>query len=397
MKQTVTAASRRTHGFWFLPVIHIGFFLIGIINTLLGPILPLLTEHWQLDDTEAGSLFFIQSVGAMVGSALSGAIIRRFGFQTTLISGFFLMAVSTIGLGLTPWIYGVMCIAGIGFSLGVTIPTINVLVAEINPTRRAAALNILNLAWGIGAVFGPLLVPVLSRRTSLSLALTFIAIPIAIMTAVVRSDSPVETEQSGPGQTSAGLWLTPYFLLTAAFVFINVGTESAMGGWIASYLQRLEHSSQFARIAATSFFWGGILLGRAFAPLILKRMREVTMVLVGIIVVVAALFVVLVSSWPTLILFGVGLAGLGLAPAFPTIIALFTERCGVLAARVTGTLFIFAGLGSAAFPWLVGIVSNSYRNLQVGLIVPLIGALLMLMLHTALIRMHSPGRARGSK
>jgi MFS transporter, FHS family, glucose/mannose:H+ symporter len=384
MKQSL--ASRTGHSAWLVPVIHTSFLLIGIINTLLGPILPILSVRWQLDDTEAGSLFFVQSVGAIVGSALTGPIIRRFGFQTILISGFCLMSVSTVLLGFSPWRLGMICIAGIGLSLGLTIPTINVLISDINSTRRAAALNILNLAWGVGAVFGPLVIPILSRRLSLSLALIFVAIPIAIIAPLVPN-SPAETKQSDLGGTAVEAWLTPYFLLTAAFVFINVGTESAMGGWIASYVERLSPSSELAWGAATSLFWGGILVGRALAPFVLKQMREVTMVLAGILIVVVGLLVVLLNSRPGLILLGVAMAGLGLAPVFPTTIALFTARLGKAAARLTGTLFIFAALGSAVFPWVVGLVSTRYQDLQVGLIVPLVGALLMMVVQVAIMTM----------
>jgi MFS transporter, FHS family, glucose/mannose:H+ symporter len=366
-------------------VIHVGFFLIGIVNTLLGPILPLLSLRWRLDDTQAGSLFFIQSIGAIAGSALTGTLIRRFGFQAVLLSGFGVMSVSTLGLGFSSWLAGVICIAGIGLSLGLSIPTINVLISAINSTRRAAALNILNLAWGLGAVVGPLLIPLLSQRTSLSLVLTFAAAPIALVAMLVRTDSQAETGPADVPATSRNVWLTPYFLLTAAFVFINIGTESAMGGWIASYVKRLDQSSQLAWGVATSLFWGGILIGRALAPIILRQISEVTMVLFGILIVVAGLLVVLFSSRSGVILLGVGLTGFGLAPVFPTTIALFTGKFKEVAASLTGTLFIFAGLGSAVFPWVVGLVSTRYQDLHFGLIVPFVGAVLMLALHITMM------------
>lgn len=48
-----------------VPLLHIGFVLIGIVNTLLGPILPMLSARWRLDDAGAGALFFVQSAGAI--------------------------------------------------------------------------------------------------------------------------------------------------------------------------------------------------------------------------------------------------------------------------------------------------------------------------------------------
>ena len=61
------------------PLLNAGFLLVGIVGTLLGPMLPLLASRWRLDDAEAGSLFIAQFAGAMIGSALSSLMIERWG------------------------------------------------------------------------------------------------------------------------------------------------------------------------------------------------------------------------------------------------------------------------------------------------------------------------------
>ncbi|CAN5651951.1 MFS transporter [soil metagenome] len=369
-----------------VPLLHVGFVLIGVVNTLLGPILPLLSTRWQLDDAGAGALFFVQSAGAIVGSALSGLLIKRFGFLPLLVSGFGLMAASTACLGFKPWWVGVLSISGTGLSLGLTIPTINLLISELNIGRRAAALNLLNLAWGVGAVIGPVLVPSLSRSVGLTFALLCVAAPLIVIGVLVGHSTVLDVK--GGEATSSGairLWITPYALLTAALVFVNIGTESAIGGWIASYVQRLGPSSQLSWTVAPSLFWAGLLSGRAAAPFVLRRVREALMVLLGMLVALCGLVVILLGTTIGPVLIGVGLTGLGLAPVFPTTLALFTERFGQDASRLTGTLFILAGLGAAVFPWLVGLASSHYGALRAGLVVPLVGASVMIVLHAAIM------------
>lgn len=372
-----------------VPLLHIGFVLIGIVNTLLGPILPLLSTRWRLDDAGAGALFFAQSAGAIVGSALSGPLIKRFGFLPLLMAGFGVMSVSTACLGFAPRVVGVLSISGTGLSLGLTIPTINLLISELNIGRRAAALNLLNLAWGVGAVSGPVLVPTLSRSVGFAVALLFVATPLIVVGILIGRSSVLLPDAMGTGETTRSLtmrlWLTRYALLTAALVFVNIGTESSTGGWIASYVQRIGPSSQFSWAVAPSLFWAGLLTGRAVAPFILRRVRETLMVLVGMFVAVSGLLVILLSTKIGPVLFGVSLAGLGLAPVFPTTIALFTERFGHDASRLTGTLFILAGLGAAVFPWLVGLASSHYGALRAGLVVPLISGSMMIVLHATIM------------
>ncbi len=277
-----------------------------------------------------------------VGSALSGLLIKRFGFLPLLVAGFGLMAASTACLGFEPWVVGVLSISGTGMSLGLTIPTINLLVSELNIGRRAAALNLLNLAWGVGAVSGPVLVPTLARAVGLAVALLCVAAPFVVIAILVGRRPvilPVAVEAAeGTSSGTMRLWMTPYALLTAALVFVNIGTESATGGWIASYARRLGPSSQLSWTVAPSLFWAGLLAGRAAAPFLLRRVREVRLVLVGMFVAVSGLVVILLGTTIAPVLIGVGLTGLGLAPVFPTTIALFTGRFGRDASRLTGSL-----------------------------------------------------------
>lgn len=277
-----------------------------------------------------------------MGSALSGLLIKRFGFLPLLVAGFGLMAASTACLGFEPWVVGVLSISGTGMSLGLTIPTINLLVSELNIGRRAAALNLLNLAWGVGAVSGPVLVPTLARAVGLAVALLCVAAPFVVIAILVGRRPvilPVAVEAAeGTSSGTMRLWMTPYALLTAALVFVNIGTESATGGWIASYARRLGPSSQLSWTVAPSLFWAGLLAGRAAAPFLLRRVREVRLVLVGMFVAVSGLVVILLGTTIAPVLIGVGLTGLGLAPVFPTTIALFTGRFGRDASRLTGSL-----------------------------------------------------------
>ena len=383
-----------------VPLLHLGFLLIGVVNTLLGPILPLLSARWQLDDAGAGALFFLQSAGAIAGSALSGPLIKRLGFSPVLAIGFGLMSIGTAGLGFGAWTVGAISISVVGLSLGLTIPTINLLISELNVGRRAAALNLLNLAWGMGAVSGPALIPMLTRGGGLSFALLCLAasvITIAVLIArspFAKSVMVVTSDQARAHQSTAQLWMSWYPLLTAALVFVNIGTESAIGGWIASYVQRLEPTSALSW-AAPSFFWGGLLTGRAVAPIILRHVRETKLMLFGISVAICGLMIIVIGTQTGPILVGVSLAGLGLSPIFPTTIALFTERYGHDARRLTGILFILAGMGAAVLPWLVGFTSSVYGELRAGLVVPLVGAFVMLFLHTAIMASFA-GRARAS-
>jgi MFS transporter, FHS family, glucose/mannose:H+ symporter len=84
------------------PLLHCGFLLVGIVHTLLGPILPMLAARWRLDDAEAGSLFIAQFTGAMFGVALSGAMIERLGSLRLMAFSYAAMARPSLVWASTP-------------------------------------------------------------------------------------------------------------------------------------------------------------------------------------------------------------------------------------------------------------------------------------------------------
>jgi fucose permease len=77
------------------------------------------------------------------------------------------------------------------------------------------------------------------------------------------------------------------------------------------------------------------------------------------------------------------IAGLGFAPVYPIIISMLARCYGDRAQRIAGVMFALAGMGGAVLPWVVGGIADRYGSLRLGLVVPLAGSVLMLMLQSA--------------
>src|SRR5215472_14290528 len=154
---------------------NLAFVPTGIVTVLLGPILPALIARWSLNDTQGGDLFFTQFLASTGGVALSGVLTPRLGYRTVIVLGLIFMVAGVGALPLGSWWLGIVAVAILGFGQGVTIPTANLLVAEVNPTRRAAALNVLNFSWSAGAVACPFLLAPFQKSQQTSLFLFSLA------------------------------------------------------------------------------------------------------------------------------------------------------------------------------------------------------------------------------
>jgi fucose permease len=362
----------------------VAFVLTGTVTTLLGPLLPVLAARWSLDDARAGYFFTAQFAGSMLGVALSGTLVTRFGFARAVAAGLAAMAAGVGALGIAAWPAALLSVACYGVGLGITIPATNLLVAEAVPTRRAEALNILNLAWGIGAVASPPVFAWFAARGRVdaflfTLAASLVLIMLAQLgfTQARQAAGPAPDAATGPAPVVR--WGSPAFLVYGALFFVYVGTENALAGWVAAFAQRLDTAA--IATSTPAFFWAGLLFGRAAAPLALDRLTETALVLWGLIL--AATGVVLVLSAASLagVIAGTAISGFGLSIVFPTTIAQLSRRFGDSSARAAAGAFACAGLGGATVPWLVGAWSTAAGSLRAGLVVPLIGCLVMIALH----------------
>jgi len=360
-------------------VIHTGFVLTGATNTLLGPLLPVLVGWWGLADADAGFLFTLQFAGSIVGAALASPGIERFGLRSTLVSGIVIMATGVGALGAGTPSIGYPAVSWFGLGLGLTIPATNLLVAETASGNRAAALSLLNFSWGVGAVAGPPVIALSLRIRDAHLFLFALAAALLVSAAMLtsirapRSDRAADVARQ-PLATSE-LWRR-----VLQFLFLYVGTETSVSGWMAVYAQRADLLSSGLAIALPSVFWGALLSGRALGPWVLKHRAEATVLRVGLAVATAGILGLLAAGSPASLIAAVFVVGLGFSMVFPVSFAIFTREMGAAAAAATGPVFVFAALGGAILPWLVGVVSARTGNLAAGLVIPLAGCAVMLMM-----------------
>ena len=369
------------------PLLHSGFVLTGVVNTMLGPLLPVLSTRWKLNDTQAGVLFTSQFAGSMLGVAASSLVTPRRGSRVSLVMGLGMMALGTGGLELGTWRLGIILSFVFGIGLGLAIPTTNLLVSELNPSRRAAALNLVNLSWGMGAVGCPFVVASLQRVNRGSLLLygtaALLVVLAATLTRVCFGDSDqMETHAVSASSPGKSIWRSRYVPILGAIFFLYVGSETAVGGWTASYARRITSDTGTAWAIMPSFFWAALLVGRAAAPFVLRHVSELLLARLGL--GLGALGIIALHSatnTPALAI-SVGFAGLGFSTVYPIAIAMLSHQFGAMASRLAGLMFTLSGLGGATLPWLVGYTSTWYGSLKFGLLVPLGGCLAMLVMYS---------------
>jgi fucose permease len=352
------------------------FVVLGVVTTLLGPTLPLLSVRWSISTAQVGSLFFWQFIASTIGTLLSGAVLSKRSFRLQVLLGVVFCLVGVAALIRADWTLGRYWVACYGFGLGIALPAVNLAVAEANPTRRGASVSVLNFAWGIGAVSGPVLLR-LTHSLDLFLILLSAMVALGLISSAV---CPMPSRRVGAAVPLPAAGEQKHFgtivAMLAFSMFLFCGIENAISGW-ASSLALPSFSNAYTATSATVAFWALFLAGRALAPAALRIVPEAKLLLASIVLAGAGVLSLFFAGHALTILLACALAGLGVGPGFPLLISQVSEFIG--AGRPAATIcFAFAGVGASTLPALVGIISARVGHPRAGLLLLLAGLLILL-------------------
>ena len=344
------------------PSLFAAMVLAGIATTMLGPLLPRLESRWQIGDAAAGLLFAALFLASVVTGALVGPLALRFGHVSLVRCGLVLSSLGTAMLAMSPWPEAIGAVAMIGCGLGLSVPAANLGVTG------ARTVMLVNFAWSIGAVGGPLLLASFPDAFLWSLSVAMAFASAGSFRALARV-----AKTSGNGKAV----MSRTTVLTAIFVFLYVGVESSLDGWLSSYASR-NSGTRDLWAALPSVFWAGILIGRFLATLALLRLVPASLLGACLVIAFGGTCLLLGASRPWAILVATAVTGLGLAPIFPLAVSRYSESAK--AEKSAGLVFAAGGLGGASIPALVGFVSEGSGGLRFAMAIPPVFLVMMLFL-----------------
>ena len=386
--QPVAENSSRALIFYLLCV---GFVLNGIIITFIGAILPVFRAKWGLDDSHAGLFSTTQFAFSLAGVLVSSPLIARKGFKPAITLGLAMQGIGFALLNAPTFVLALAASAIYGLGYGFVTPGTNLWVGESYGDRRASALNISNLAWGLGALASaPLAKWAMQSATVTQLLYVTGAVSTLLAIVLLRmrfGEAPKQATEQEAAEPSGAAGHGIVALLGVLF-FVYVGTEVSTSYWSVTHTQRAATWASNNFTFAQMFFFGGLLGGRGASAAILLRLKEGTVAVGGLLLAAAGEIFFLSGHSPTSLFAGALLAGLGLSSLYPIYIAWLSKWFGTRARKVGGILFALAAAGASTMPALVGVVSSYAGSLRIGLFVPVAGCAVMLTV-VALLRPNS--------
>lgn len=351
-----------------LVIIYVSFISLGLPDTILGSVWPVMRESLNAPLELAGYLSMTVTVGTVISSACCDAVVSRFGTGKVTAVSVAMTAAALLGFSLSPNAACLfLCAVPLGLGAGCVDAALNNYVALHFEARH---MSWLHCFWGIGASAGPMLVSLALRSggtwrsgygiiSVLQFGLCLVL--FATLRLWKRGGEAAAEEEETVAVPKGELLRTrgvPAVLLSLIFYS---ATEATAGLWGASFLhERFGVSAADAAVTSTVIF-ASITVGRLLSGFAAKRFSDEALIRTGEAACLTGAAVVLLSRAPWMALVGVGLLGLGLAPIYPSMLHQTPRRFGAARSQsVMGLEMAFAYLGSTCFPPLFGILAGRF-------------------------------------
>jgi fucose permease len=318
----------------------LAIFVYGMIAAMLGTILPDLSERFHLTPTQNGTIAFAQALGLMIASLAVGPLLDTQGDKIGLILGLLCIAGSLFALPKSRS-YGaiVFLLFLLGVGGGIVVTGANALSSAASPEHRATALNLVNLFFGLGGLATPFISANLFKRNWVMLCYTVATLTVGTLVFQVVTPMPAPAGSAAFLLADVGPILgRPLLLLSGLFLFLYVGCEVGVWNWLPRHLIAQGIPESKALNILSLGFALGLLIGRVAVSPILIHVPAATVTLTSSIAMAVTTFLMLRTNKPAAAAVLVFLAGLAMAPVFPTTLAIV----GTAFPRMTGTAIGFA-------------------------------------------------------
>jgi fucose permease len=317
----------------------LGIFVYGMIAAMLGTILPDLSDRFKLTPSQNGTIAFAQALGLMIASLAVGPLLDNEGDKVGIILGLAFIVVALFGLPRSRGFGSiVLLLLLLGLGGGIVVTGVQALVSGVSGAHRATALNLVNLFFGLGGLATPFISANLFKRNWVRLCYSIAVLTLITVGVQAVVPMPAPTPGSGFVLTQAGPILgRPLLFMLGFFLFLYISCEVGVWNWLARHLIAQGIPESRALNILSLGFALGLLVGRVAISPVLISVPAVEVTLCASIAMAVTTFLMLRTNKPGMAGVLVFIAGLAMAPVFPTTLAI----TGSAFPRMTGTAIGF--------------------------------------------------------
>ncbi len=340
--------------------VYFAFLMSGMMNTLIGAILPFMKEEYNMSYVLSGAVISAHQVGNFLALLISGFLPYLIGRKksTMLLSlgfviGFLLMTLT----GNPLFLLFAFLLTGIGRGTMSNIG--NVVMSDI-AENKAPSLNLLHATFAIGAFLAPFLAIFSTAvfgvywRISLWTVVVLEILVIFFFSRSTLSGKSIEKQKDAPTE----FYKSKSYWLNTAILFFYLCSEASIMGWLVTYFTDSGILSPALAQTTSSALWIFILIGRLLCAFLSAKGNK-NLLLVGLGLFQIIFFFLMVSSTNIAFIY-ISVFGFGLAMSgtYPTVLATMNPKFNTSTIAM-GTTIATATVGAISMPIIVGAVAQN--------------------------------------
>ncbi|KAF2662440.1 MFS transporter-like protein [Lophiostoma macrostomum CBS 122681] len=344
------------------------FLILGLLTSSLGVMLQPLSIYYHLTDIHAALIFIFGPIGYIFAAQSNTFIHTKFGQRGIAILGPVFHVLSTLALGLHPPFPMIL--------VGLSVQAVGIGLLDGSWCAWAGSMKSANTVSGMlhgsfsaGAMLGPFSASAMMERGCswyqwYQVLLGASVIELALLTFAFRhanaSQYRVEKLSSSLSTStdhSKTIFKYRAIWASAAYFLAYVGTETAISGWIVSFMRRSRHVSPYLAGLSSSGFWGGMAVGRLTLGAVTDRIgvRKATAGYFLLTIVFEVLFAI--ARVPAVSMVFMTLLGLFSGPLFPSGVVVLTRLLPAeLHVPAVSLVASMGQIGAAVLPFGIGAV-----------------------------------------
>jgi predicted MFS family arabinose efflux permease len=333
------------------------FFTNGFVVGSWLPRLPEIRDRLGIDLAALGITLAVGSLGSLVGSAMSGTVVARFGARRSAL-------VSAVGLYL---ILPLISVAPTALALAAVLAVIGLLDGQVDVGMNAIGIRVeesvgrsimtrLHGLWSLGTLLGAGAASLsilwgIGLQTQLLVVAAIGLIAVGFAARLTPHTEPRIRVGQRSGALAVGL-----ILAGATAVII----EGAPFDWSAIFLRDVTGAAEAAAGAGVICYTAGMLCGRMGGDRLVDSFGSVRTVFAGLAVATGSMLIV-VTSGPTVVaLIGFAAWGLAISVVLPILYKLAGSHPGFSEGSGLAALTVGTRLGFMAAPALIGVAATSW-------------------------------------
>lgn len=371
-QQDQAKAKRKIAYLFPMLTVFIGFFIFGFSENVKGPAIPRIQTDFHLDEMQIGTLLSLNSLGYLLACSFTAFLVRKWGVKWVSILSFVLMAVTGVLMFFSrsyPALSGSYFLMYIGN--GMLEIALAVLAAQIFVKNTGTMMNLAHFFYGLSSIIAPMIATGLMTLTIGGHTLDWRGMYLIILLLSLIPAVPALLGRFPTNETAAEdrvpvktLVRDPVIWLLVVTLSFGVISEMAVGGWLVNFLEKAYHWNTGTASGMLSAFFLCFTFARLVAGPIADRIGFTLSLILFAGFTGICTFAAIVAGEPGAALFAI--AGIGIAPVYPTVMALIADRYRNDSDTVISFIVTLMGLGSVIGNYLIGAITDGIKKLFAG-------------------------------